>query len=376
MAVDYILYGGDHSYFTGKVRPYLRYKNLNWEEQTATREVYKTIILPKIGAPIIPVMETADGHYVQDTTEIIDFLEERHPESSIYPEGPAQRLAALLFELLGDEWLMIPAMHYRWSVLEDQHEFIMLEFGRLSIPDATREEQLAVGEKTCKPFRGSIGVLGINEATVPGIEEAYLAFLDQLNKHFTEHDFLLGSRPSIGDFGLMGPLYAHLGRDPVPLAIMRERAPKVYEWVQRMNNPVPLSGEFLADDAIPETLIPILQTQCRDQFSDVLSVIKHNAKWLKENPGSNIPRHLGMHRFHYGSAQGERMISSYAQWMFQRGWAHYQSLAPEARADVDKLLEKIGAYEAMNTPLAHWLVRKPGQLELVEGASDLTTAAK
>jgi glutathione S-transferase len=375
MAVDYTLYGGDHSYFTGKVRPYFRYKNLSWEEQTATRSIYKTIILPKIGAPIIPVMETADGQYIQDTTEIIDFLEERHPEHSVYPEGPTQRLVALLMELLGDEWLMIPAMHYRWSVLDDQYEFIMLEFGRLSAPDATREEQLALGEKTCKPFRGSIGVLGINESTIPGIEEAYLAFLDQLNRHFSEHDYLLGSRPSIGDFGLMGPLYAHLGRDPVPLAIMQEHAPKVYEWVQRMNNPEPLGGEFLPNDAIPDTLIPILQTQFRDQMPDILSVIKHNAKWLNENPGSDIPRHLGMHTFNYGSAKGERVIGSFAQWMFQRPWAHYQCLDDDARKTVDALLEKVGGNEAMNTPLEHWLVRKPGQLELVEGASDLTTVA-
>ncbi len=79
MAVDYILYGGDHSLFTGKARAYMRYKDLNWEERPATREVYRNIILPKIGAPIIPVLETAGGEYVQDTTDIIDFLEARHP---------------------------------------------------------------------------------------------------------------------------------------------------------------------------------------------------------------------------------------------------------------------------------------------------------
>ena len=39
--------------------------------------------------------------------------------------------------------------------------------------------------------------------------------------------FLLGHRPSIGDFGLLAPIYAHLYRDPVPGFILRTR------WVYR-----------------------------------------------------------------------------------------------------------------------------------------------
>ena len=43
--------------------------------------------------------------------------------------------------------------------------------------------------------------------------------------------FLLGHRPSIGDFGLLAPIYAHLYRDPVPGFILRTRW--VYKWVYR-----------------------------------------------------------------------------------------------------------------------------------------------
>jgi glutathione S-transferase len=367
MATDYIVYGGDHSLFTGKARAYMRYKDLNWVEQAATREVYRNIILPNIGAPIIPVLKTAQGEFIQDTTEIIDFLEARHPEVSIYPEGPVQRLVALLLEMYGDDWLIIPAMHYRWSVLEQQRDFIMLEFGKLSLPDASAEEQLAAGERTSSAFSGMVPALGITQETIPAIEATYLAFLDQLNRHFAEHDFLLGSRPSIGDFGFIGPLYAHLGRDPVPKALMQERAPNVYAWVERMNNPEPLSGDFLPGDTIPETLLPILQTLCTDQLPDVLDVIEKNSAWLKENPGGSIPRHLGMHSFTSGAATGERVISSYSQWMFQRPWLHYQTLSDVDRIAADALLELIGGRAALNVKIRHWLVRKSGQLELVEG---------
>ncbi|MEZ5567160.1 MAG: glutathione S-transferase family protein [Halioglobus sp.] len=369
MATDYTLYGSEHSYYTGKARSYMRFKGLAFAEQPATREVYKRVILPNIGAPIIPVLATADGRYVQDTTDIIDFLEARHPQGSVYPQAPVQRLVALLLELFGDEWLIIPAMHYRWSVLDAQYEFVMSEFGRLSNPDASFEEQVALGEKLSRPFRGMVEPLGITRETIPGIEAAYQVFLEQLDRHFAQHNFLFGSRPCIGDFGLMGPLYAHLGRDPVPLALMRACAPNVCAWVQRMNAPRPLEGEFLAHDEVPETLLPILETLCRDQLPDVLDVITHNSRWLQDNPGGSIPRFLGMHAFSFGDARGERMVSSYAQWLFQRPWWHYHSLSGSARSAADALLERVGGLEAMQCKLVHWLERRPGQLELVAGSA-------
>ncbi len=365
MGTEYTLYGGELSLFTGKARAYMRYKGLDYQELAADREVYKTIILPNVGAPIVPVVVADSGEVVQDTTDIIDFIEARHPQVSIYPTGPRQRLVSLLLEQYGDEWLVIPAMHYRWSVLDQQYDFIMSEFGSMSAPHETRENQIRIGEKTSAPFRGSIGMLGITEQTIPAIEAVYLEFLDQLNAHFSAYPYLLGTRPSIGDFGLMGPLYAHLGRDPVPKAIMQSRAPAVYDWVQRMNNPQPLSGEFLTDDEIPATLIPILQTLCRDFLPDVMDVIRANAAYIEEHPGDNIPRYLGMHVFQTGSATGERLVNSFSQWMFQRSSDHYHSLDDGARQSVDELLARVGGAEAMNVEIIHRVERKRGQLELV-----------
>lgn len=366
MTPQYILYGGELSLYTGKARAYLRYKGLDFEERTATREVYKDIILPRVGAAIIPVLVTDEDELVQDTTEIIDFLEARHPEAPVYPAGALQRLVALMLEFYGDEWLVIPAMHYRWSVLEDQYEFIMREFGALSAPGASAEEQVRIGEKISAPFRGSIGRLGITEETIPGIESAYADLLAQLDAHFTQYDFLLGSRPSIGDYGLIGPLYAHLGRDPVPKALMQQSAPHVYAWVQRMSRPSPRSGDFLANDLVPDTLLPVLETMCRDHLPDAVDVVRCNAEWLAANPGGSLPRSLGSHGFTTGGVQGERFIHSYSQWLFQRCLDHYQALSGEERYRADLLLTSVGGLEAMQTRIEHRVRRVPGQLQLVE----------
>jgi len=248
----------------------------------------------------------------------------------------------------------------------------MSEFGKLSAPGASYEEQIAIGERTSRAFSGMLPALGITAATIPGIEMAYMEFLDQLNQHLARFDFLLGSQPSIGDFGFMGPLYAHLGRDPVPRALMQQRAPHVYAWVERMNNPRPLSGDFLADDTVPDSLLPILATLCKDQLPDVLDAIAHNSAWLDANPGGSIPRFLGMHPFASGTAVGERFISSYSQWLFQRPWWHYQSLGREGKIAADRLLDRVGGRAALNADIRRWVTRKTGQLELVEGQAPVT----
>src|SRR5690348_14559955 len=108
------LYGAEISYFTGKVRAYLRWKGLPFDEFSADATVYREIIVPRVGFAVIPVVVTPDGETLQDSTDIIDALELRHGEPFVHPSSPVQRLVAALLELYGDEWLVIPAMHYRW----------------------------------------------------------------------------------------------------------------------------------------------------------------------------------------------------------------------------------------------------------------------
>ena len=72
----------------------------------------------------------------------------------------------------------------------------------------------------------------------------YVAMLTKLNQHFSKYPYLLGSKPCIADFGMMAPMYGHLGGDPKPLALMQEYAVRVFRWTERMNRPEPDFGEF------------------------------------------------------------------------------------------------------------------------------------
>ncbi|MEE4301522.1 MAG: glutathione S-transferase family protein [Pseudomonadales bacterium] len=402
MAEHYRLYGGEISYYTGKARAYLRFKGIPFDEVHATRDIYREIILPRVGWPVIPVVVTPEDETLQDTTDIIDTLEVRFPGRSVYPAGPRQRLAALLLEVYGDEWLKIPAMHYRWNHNTD---WIIEQFGLLSKPDASPEEAREIGAKTCRPFRGSLPPLGVNETTMPAIEASYEALLGELDAHFAQHSYLFGDRPSIGDFGLIGPLYAHQFRDPASGELMHRLAPHVVAWVERMmegkmrgaerrhgdrrgtedrraeerdqedrregERRGSEGGDFLPDDAIPETLMPVLRRMVDEQFPVLDATLRAFDAWADEHPEEPVPRGLGMHAFTLGrgtpqEVTSERACFTFDLWMFQRPRDFFAGLTGAHRDACEALMREIGGLEPLTRPVKHRLARE--NFRLVQAA--------
>ena len=359
------LYGAEVSLYSGKVRAYLRFKKIAFDEIAATREVFRDVIVPRTGVRFIPILVSIDDVAVQDSTAIIDHLEQRYPSATIYPAGPVQRLVSLLFELYADEWLVIPAMHYRWN-LPTNRSFAIEEFGRLSVPDAPPEVQREVGDKLSIPFAGALPPLGVTEATTKAIETSYLAFLRDFDHHLTFFPYLLGDRPSIGDFGLYGPLYAHLYRDPASGELMRAHAPRVADWVARMTTPTtPLSGSFLLDDDVPETLEPMLTRMFEEQGPVLSRTIDAIATFAPTSPDGLVPRTLGRHAFTVAGVRGERAIYPFNVYRFQRAHDQYDKLADAARTRADILLTKVGGLELLQTPIRQRVTRENNRLTLV-----------
>ena len=170
MTDSYKLYGAPMSLYTGKVRSYLKKKGLPYDEILSSVSVYKKFIIPRTGVRYIPVLQTPDDMVLQDTTVILDELESRHPENSIYPDTPRQHLAALLIETYADEWLVIPAMHYRWNFPFQNDKFIYSEFGRVVLPWAPAFLRAIVGKKIGGQFKAKVPLLVISEKTIPAIE--------------------------------------------------------------------------------------------------------------------------------------------------------------------------------------------------------------
>nr|WP_306174790.1 glutathione S-transferase [Alteromonas stellipolaris] len=371
------MYGSEVSLYTGKIRAYLNYKQLPFTEVLSTVSVYKKIIRPKTGVTFIPVVKTPSDEYLQDTARIIDYFEAQARANtqadtntshlSVVPNTPAQHLVSELFALWGDEWLVIPAVHYRWN--KDNFPFIYEEFGQVVTPKAPKFVKAYFGKKLAKKFQGFVPLLGITEKSIPHIEDWYEnTVLHYLNEHFATHDYLLGDKPCTGDFGLFGPLYAHLYRDPAPKQLMDKLAPNVAAWVKRMNNPSaekqlsaaassPANNPaFFENDEIPATLLPLL----KDMFAQQWPVLKNTSEvlshWREKNASNDnisrfIPRTIGQHTFKIErgeaeNAEEQRFIFSFHQYKLQRVLDVFNNIE-QPSLELMSWLDEVGGLEYM-----------------------------
>ncbi|WP_299308997.1 glutathione S-transferase family protein [uncultured Croceicoccus sp.] len=261
--MTHVLYGLPHSLYSGKARAYLRKNGIPFVERSPADARFRNDIVPQIGRVIIPVLETGDGAVIQDTADIIDHFESAGVRHSATPPGPRQRAVAHLVDLYAVVTLVRHAMHYRWSYLASQQRFLTHAF--------------AGDTQVMARMQSYLPMLGVTEATIPEIERSLTDLLRILDAHFAQHPYLLGGQASLGDYGLFGPMFAHLGRDPVPLAIMQATAPNVFRRTERMNAPGPDMAEFgdypagfAADDAVPDTLLPLLDLMAQEMVGELV----------------------------------------------------------------------------------------------------------
>ena len=351
------MYGADFSLYSGKVRSYLIKKGIPYKEVLSTLTIYKKFIVPRTGVRYIPIVQTPEDEVFQDTSVIIDELEKRFPQNSMLPTTPLQKLVALLLEVYGDEWLLLPAMHYRWYFEEDNYQFITQKFGGMLKPRWPKFLQRFLGRKVAARFQGAVQLLGVHEHNRKAVESSYEQLLSNLQTHFSQHEYLLGSRPSIADFSFMGPFFAHLYSDPYSGNMMKREAPAVAEWVERMNNDSIAQGEFATNDEIPNTLLPILKRMVVEQLPVIRDTNKQLEVWRTSNPKASIPRYIGEHSFKIEGVNAMRKIFPYTLWMWQRPLDYYQSLSIEDKQSIDKVVNDLGFKKALNTPMHNRLER-------------------
>lgn len=360
------LYGAKVSMFTGKVRSYLIKNHIPFEEYPASDPHYQNDIVPKIGRQIIPVIEMPNGTIVQDTTDIIDFLEQtQSPHISAYPGDPLAHLLALIFEMFGDLGLTRPAMHYRWSFPERTQNFITHGFGGAMGPDADEAARAKI-DKAIAKFSGYLPVLGISEATIPAVEDAYVELLSLLEAHFVRHPYFLGPRATLADYGMMCSLYAHLGRDPVPAGLMKNHAPSLYRWTERMNAPHDDMSDmpyYKASDALPETLPPILSFIARQFGPQLMAGIETVNALPTPKAGTRASLHpkmfvLGMSTFCVDGTDFTAAVQPMLFYMHQRVTDFYAQLGPDSQVEVDDYLADTGLLPLLQTTAKYRVARE------------------
>jgi len=234
-AEPYVLYGADVSYFTGKVEAYLRYKEIPYRRVDVTWHTVATHLRRQTGVAKMPVVQTPDGVWLQDSTPMIDWFEERFPAAPVLPDDPVSAFFGRLLEDYADEWLWRPALHYRWSYANDRR-LLGARIAAEMMHDMPVPQALRAWAVRRRQYHVYVRGDGVCVATRPHVESVYTATLARLETILRHQPFLLGERPCLADFGFFGSMFRHFSLDPTPSRIMRDTAPAVYEWVARMWN--------------------------------------------------------------------------------------------------------------------------------------------
>jgi hypothetical protein len=225
---------------------------------------------------------------------------------------------------------------------------------------------LAAGVTLMNYFNSFLPKLGVTAATIPAFEASFEELLDVLDIHFQHYPYLLGGRPSIADFGFMAPLFAHLSRDPVPSSLMKNRAPNVYRWTERMNLPGIADGEFpehdcewFTDDTIPQTLEPLVRLMFQDWGAQLRADADCLNAWLRANPKvaqgypvsaegeRKVHPALGDISYRWRGVEVHRASAPQGLWHFERGASLARALGGDAIVRFDTLAQRLGGSEVM-----------------------------
>ena len=367
MSKPHRLYAMTHSLYSGRARSYLIKHQIPFQEFSTGHESFKAEVLPKGKLATIPTLVTPEGEVIRDGAAIIEHFEAESGRPS-QPTSPKQRIISALFDVIGTDGLLRPAMHYRWNFPEDNLAFVRYHFLHSQRDTTERAEKT---EAMMNRMRYAAMIFGVTEHTQGVVESLYLDYLDALNAHFEQYPYLLGWRPSIGDFGLIAPMYAHLGRDPHPAKLMQQRAVSVHRWVERMNRAdqdVPeffnAGTEFIDDDEVPESLMTVLRILAEDFVPETLAAADAINGWLTENkPEAGAPavgrlaQAAGTATFAVRGEAIEALAQPHRFYLLQRVQDDYASLSETEKAAVDVVLSKSGMTAILDTSLNRHIER-------------------
>ena len=334
--MTYTLYGMAGSLYTARARSYMRKNAVPFTEVKAGSEEFTGQIVPQIGRWIIPVIKAPDGAIIQDGADIIDHLDaagfSKHP---IYPADPVLLLIAHAFELFGSHGLLRPAMHYRWNFDEVNLPFLRETFRDVLPSGLSRDAEDAAFLHASGRMRQATEVFGVRPDTQKLVEESYAQFLVLMERHLREHPFILGGHATIADYGLIGAMYAHLGRDPVPLRLLQTSAPNVFRWVERMNMAETFldeamfnsDGQLVDSEELPKSLLQLMGFIADDYLPEIAAHVERANSWLESHPeiesgsptnNKSMKSGLGLAPFAWRGVEIATVVIPYRFFLLQR----------------------------------------------------------
>ena len=316
----YTLYGLSRSPYTHKVRTYLKNKRIPF--------VGRDLNGLELGwIKVVPLVSTPERVLLQDSHDIIEFFEKRFPMNNVYPDDALIRFLSVLIAAWADEHWIPATQFYRWT------KEVNIDCFRKSlcfpnfVPKFIREKLTKI---TVEQLLSGLFAVGVREEQYHLIELWTNQIFRQLNLHFEQNKFLFGSCPTIGDYGLIGPIELFF-TDPFTCSSFVARYPHVFSWKERMDHFDPTSSD--TNLMISVTLYPIIRSIFQefipviDQTVSLVNNLRNNKRFAKGFPNC-LPRGLRQD-IQTPYIQSPHFLVKYAfpfhLWKFQKVLNEYKS---------------------------------------------------
>ena len=258
-----LLSGAPGSPYTRKMLAVLRYRHIPYRFLLTGHDVPKELPAPKVALLPTFYLKEKGGNFqaAVDSTPLIRRFENEFSGRAVVPADPVIEFIDYLLEDYADEWLTKAMFHYRWYYKPDieRAAAILPRWRGISAPE---DEMLKMGKIFADRQISRLYVVGSNDTTAPVIEASYLRYLEAMKALLEKQPFLMGKRPGGSDFGAYGQLTQLSHFDPTPMEETLKRAPRVFAWVdlvEDLSGLEPNEDDWMARNAIPEAIRTLLK---------------------------------------------------------------------------------------------------------------------
>jgi glutathione S-transferase len=232
------LYDFRYSHYSEKARWALDFKGIPYTPRHLIPGFHLRTARKLAPRSCMPILKT-DGAVIQDSTEIINFLEQTFPDRSLTPTDPQDAKSAIEWEEYLDEEIGVTLrLWFYYHTLPDRDRAL-----RFLCPDAPWLQRTLFAFSFPKIRRAMIQMMNISAESASGAERRFLLAFDRLDKALERGPFLVGncfSRADLTACALLWPLCRPGESEsevkaflPPPVYALREQLQRrrFYRWV-------------------------------------------------------------------------------------------------------------------------------------------------
>ncbi|MEX3690619.1 glutathione S-transferase family protein [Paraburkholderia sp. BR14263] len=219
------LHQWERSPFCAKVRKVLRHKRIAFEVVNYNGLLgRRPRLLSSVGQ--LPVLDY-DGDRVQDSTEIIEFLERRVPQPSVIPADPYIRATAMLLEDWADESLS----WYGMATFEMGDPIALGDHIDSICSGRPRWERIPVGIAVKSMYRKKLRNQGLGRLSLSQVLQRLDIHLASLEALLSQETWLAGNMKSIADISVSCQLDLLIRTEVAAQRIVKY--PSLAAWLER-----------------------------------------------------------------------------------------------------------------------------------------------